>query len=68
MAPGGHNNISAFQKSTIPELINKLPISYYVIGNNAYIYSNKLLTSFLGENKNDPVKDAYNYYVSQLRI
>jgi DDE superfamily endonuclease len=68
VAPGGHNDITAYRKSTLPELINKLPTGYYVIGDNAYICSEKLLTPFSGDNKNDPVKDTYNYYVSQLRM
>jgi DDE superfamily endonuclease len=68
VAPGGHNDITAYRKSTLPALINNLPIGKYVIGDNAYICSEKLLTPFSGVHKNDATKDTYNYYVSQLRM
>jgi DDE superfamily endonuclease len=29
VAPGGHNDIAAFRKSTLPDLINNLPIGHY---------------------------------------
>jgi DDE superfamily endonuclease len=68
VAPGGHNDINAFRKSTLPDLINNLPIGHYVIGDNAYVCSEKLLTPYSGDSKNDKTKDTYNFYVSQLRM
>jgi len=39
-----------------------------VVGDNAYICSETLLTPFSGVEKEDPAKDAFNFYLSQLRI
>jgi DDE superfamily endonuclease len=67
-SPGGHNDIVAYRKSSIPKRVNNLPTGYYVIGDNAYTCSEHLLTPFSGENRNDRTRDTYNFYVSQLRI
>jgi DDE superfamily endonuclease len=67
-SPGGHNDLAAYRKSTLPNIVNNLPVGYYVIGDNAYICLEHLLTSFSGDNRNDRTKDAYNFFVSQLRI
>jgi len=37
-------------------------------GDNAYVCSETLLTSFSGWEKDEPAKDAFNFYLSQLRI
>jgi hypothetical protein len=68
VAPGGTNDIAAFRKTKLSKLINKLPIGKFVIGDNAYICSEHLLTPFSGPTKMQPKRDAYNFYVSQLRI
>jgi len=39
-----------------------------MVGDNAYICSEALLTPFSGVEKEDPAKDAFNVYLSQLRI
>jgi DDE superfamily endonuclease len=67
VAPGGQNDVAAYRKSTLPDLINNLPISFYIIGDNAYVCSEHVLTPFSGESRKNPTKDTYNYYISQLR-
>jgi len=67
-APGGTNDIVAFRKCGIQRYINSLSLGRYVIGDNAYVCSEQLLTPFAGVERNDLRKDAYNFYVSQLRI
>jgi len=67
-APGGANDIAAFKKTQISQMIQKLPPRRYVIGDNAYVFSETLLTPFSGNEKKDPAKDAFNFYLSQLRI
>lgn len=67
-APGGTNDIAAYRKTKLPELIEGLPLGKYVVGDNAYICSEHLLTPFSGDQRRDPAKDAYNFYLSQLRI
>ena len=39
-----------------------------MVGDNAYICSETLLTPFSGVEKDDPSKDALNFYLSQMRI
>jgi DDE superfamily endonuclease len=67
-APGGHNDIAAFRKCTLPNLISNLPGGYYVIGDNTYVCSENLLTVYSGYSRNDPTNDTFNFYLSQLRI
>jgi hypothetical protein len=61
VSPGGQNDIAAYCKSSLPKLIEKLPIGNYVIGDYAYVCSENLLTPYSGDNKNDPTKDSYNF-------
>ena len=49
-------------------MIQKLPPKKFVVGDNAYIYSGTLLTPFSSVEKEHPAKDAFNFYLSQLRI
>jgi DDE superfamily endonuclease len=67
-APGGANDIAAFRRTGLSDLIEALPIGKYVVGDNAYICTEHLLTPFSGDQRNDNAKDAYNFYLSQLRI
>lgn len=67
-APGGANDIAAFRKTSLYHLIEALPLGKFVLGDNAYVSTEHLLTPFPGEQKNDPTKDAYNFHISQLRI
>ena len=45
-----------------------MPPRRFVVGDNAYVCSETLLTPFSGIEKDDPSKDALNFYLSQLRI
>ena len=67
-SPGGTNDVRAFAKSKLSQLIKNLPMGLYLVGDNAYIACEQLLTPFSGRHKNDPTKDAYNFHLSQLRI
>jgi len=46
---------------------SKVATKTFVV-NNAYICSETLLTPLSGVDKEDPAKDAFNFYLSQLRI
>ena len=61
-APGGCNDIAAFRKSPLHELVKNLPMGKYIIGDNAYCCSEHLLTPFSG--KYDP--DDYNQLSSKI--
>ena len=40
----------------------------FIIGDNAYVCSEHLLTPFAGAERQERKHDNYNFYVSQLRI
>ena len=40
----------------------------FILGDNAYRLPNKVLIPFSGSSKQDANNDAYNFYLSQLRI
>jgi hypothetical protein len=67
-APGGTNDIAAFRKTKLHDIAAKLPLGKYIIGDNAYICTEHILTPFPGEQKKQAHKDAYNFYISQLRV
>jgi len=67
-APGGANDIAAYRKIDFSKMVQNLPIRKFVIGDNAYMCTETLLTPFSGKEKKDPEKDAFNFYLSQLRI
>lgn len=43
-SPGGTNDIAVFHKCPLHEIIKKLPVGKFIIGDNAYICSEDLLT------------------------
>ena len=45
-----------------------LPEEYFLIGDNAFTLSSKMLVPFSGAQRTQQHKDVYNYYLSQLRI
>ena len=49
-------------------MIQKLPPRKFVVGDNAHVCCETLLTPFSGVEKNDPAKYSYNFYLSQMRI
>ena len=67
-APGGTNDCAAIKETTLPQKINNLPWTRFVVGDNAYTCTEHLLTPFKGTNKNDHSKDCFNYHLSQCRI
>ena len=66
--PGGVNDITAFRKTNLHEILQKLPTGIFIAGDNAYPCSEHLLTPFSAKEKRDHKKDAYNIYLSQLCI
>ena len=68
-SPGGTNNIAAYRRSTLPDKVEALPLTRYMVGDNAYTPTEHVLVPpFSGSEKPDPGKDAYNHHLSQLRI
>ena len=67
-APGSTNDIVAFRKTSLNCLVQNLPLGKYIIGDNAYVCSEHLLTPFAGAARQERKHDNYNFYVSQLQI
>jgi DDE superfamily endonuclease len=69
-APGKTNDNKAFYQCTgIQTWLQALPTQYFIVGDNAYPLSNKLLTPFKGRQREDDVyNSSYNFNLSQLRI
>ena len=67
-APGSSSDLVALRKTSLSGMISGLPLGRYVIGNNAYVCTEHLLTPFPGTQRSEPEKNNYNFYLSQLRI
>jgi hypothetical protein len=67
-APGGTSDVVALRKTSMAKKIESLPLGKYVIGDNAYVCTEHLLTPFPGEQRRFPKNDTYNFHLSQLRI
>ena len=68
VAPGKCGDQVAFERTALFEYTKGLPDGYYIIGDAAYSVGEKVLTPFTGGHRGDPAKDAYNFFLSQLRI
>eukprot|EP00918_Siedleckia_nematoides_P024414 GHVU01052821.1.p1 GENE.GHVU01052821.1~~GHVU01052821.1.p1 ORF type:complete len:428 (+),score=45.72 GHVU01052821.1:125-1408(+) len=67
-APGGTNDIVAFTRSRMCQLISALPPGFFAVGDAAYPLMTTLMTPYSGASLNSRPRDNYNYAVSQLRI
>jgi hypothetical protein len=68
IAPGAANDIQAYRRTSLKEWVDGLPVNFYVVGDNAYILSEHLLTPFFGSDKSIEAHDTFNFYLLQLRI
>jgi hypothetical protein len=67
-APGSANDSLAIKRTDIFDKIESLPSLMFVVGDNAYTASEKLLVPFSGDDKRTPKYDVFNFHLSQLRI
>ena len=69
VSPGSTNdNISYPLASGLKEAFENLPLGYYGLADAAYTLSERMLIPYTGVDRLDPSQDAFNYYLSQLRI
>eukprot|EP00918_Siedleckia_nematoides_P071241 GHVU01155573.1.p1 GENE.GHVU01155573.1~~GHVU01155573.1.p1 ORF type:complete len:377 (+),score=15.75 GHVU01155573.1:241-1371(+) len=66
--PGGGADVNAFRNSNIRPLTDRLPLGRFVVADNAFIYTDTVVTPFSGSDATDPDNDTFNYHISQLRI
>ena len=69
IGPGRTNDARAFNRCIeLRQWVDNLPDKYFLVGDNAYPLSDKLLIPFSGAMKHVPTNRTYNFYLSQLRI
>jgi hypothetical protein len=68
IAPGQTNDAVAYKATGLHETINDFSSGLYVAGDAAYMLTEYLLVPFTGSCREDPDKNSYNVYLSQLRI
>jgi hypothetical protein len=68
LAGGRSSDVQAYRKSKLKNWIESLPPWYFVAGDNAYVCTEHLLTPFCGSSRSLLEYDAYNFFLSQMRI
>ena len=69
VAPGKTNDNVAFPRCIeLFKVMENLPLGLYFLGDAAYTLSETLLIPFTGNQRENANNDAYNFYLSQLRI
>ncbi|OWZ01040.1 hypothetical protein PHMEG_00027649, partial [Phytophthora megakarya] len=68
-SPGGMNDSYAFQRWRLIKVLQNIDGKYFVIGDNAYVQSKRVMTPFNKAQLVDHAdRDSYNFHISQLRI
>jgi hypothetical protein len=68
-SPGKANDGRAVRKcKKLQEWIRNLRPPYFIVADNAYPLSDKILIPFKGRQRDELFKSSYNFYLSQLRI
>lgn len=72
-APGKTNDVQAFRKlGSLHHWQRRINIAYdakyFLLGDNAYVLNDSLLIPYSGASRRQADKDAFNFYLSQLRI
>ena len=67
-APGESSDQAAIECTALPTALDDVPLGAYIVGDVAYTLIDKCLTPFTGSQQADPTKDAYNFFLSQVRI
>ncbi|KAE9108655.1 hypothetical protein PF007_g12574 [Phytophthora fragariae] len=67
-SPGGTGDSVAFLKWRLSAVVDTFPNGLYLVGDNAYTNTNKLLTPFPRPRIATAYHDSFNFYLSQLRI
>ena len=69
IGPGRMNDGRAFSNCLeLQAWLKRLPAQYFLVGDNAYPLSDKVLIPFSGAAKHVLYNRSYNFYLSQLRI
>ena len=66
--PGAMHDQAAYEGTTLPSLVESLPVGTFIIADNAYTATEHLIPVYGGLERLEPGKDDTNYYFSQVRI
>jgi len=67
-AVGSSPDSNAYRRTSLPDLVEALPLGVFIVADCAYIVTEHLLTPFYGSQRFDKKNDNYNFFISQLRI
>ena len=69
ISPGSTNDDILYPLATgLKDIVDALPLGLYGVADAAYTLSENMLIPYTGVDRLDPAQDAFNYYLSQLRI
>ena len=68
VAPGKCPDQKAFERTKLFQIVSNLHPGQYIVGDAAYTLTDQVLCPFVGSQRESTNKDAYNYFLSQLRI
>lgn len=66
--PGSTNDPVAFESCSLSQQCASFPPSFHLVGDNAYVCNETMLTPYAGTQKLSSSKDSFNFYLSQVRI
>jgi hypothetical protein len=68
MGPGNKSDQPAYEQTGLAEIIENLPAGLFIAADAAYVVTEHVLIPFTGSQRQDRVKDTFNFFLSQLRI
>ena len=67
-APGSSADQVAIERTNLLEVLEGLPPGVFLVGDAAYTLQDRVLVPFTGSQRDQKHKDAFNFFLSQLRI
>jgi hypothetical protein len=68
VAPGKTSDQVAFERTSLHKQVTELPTGMYLVGDAACKLSDVMLVTFTGSQSDNSGKDAFNFFLSQVRI
>jgi hypothetical protein len=68
MAPGRSHDWPAYAATELKNWVDNLPPTYFVVADNAYKGTDKLVVPFQGQQRGNIDNSNFNFFLSQLRI
>ena len=67
-APGKTPDQLAFERTLFFNIVKNLPFGLYIVADAAYTLTDQVIVPFTGSQRDFPEKDAFNFFLSQIRI